>query len=370
MKSKFTLFRLFLTLLIVMTCSAQVALAQLYSSGNNLIQGFGVGIGTNTPKESLTIKAVENYRAHPPMLSGKLENPFKVYYFKDVYIPPNSFPISSQTAAPKRGHYTAFFIKWNGRIGIHTNNPLTKLHLHSGVFTFTTGNENEPTSNWQIHGTQNAFAVRNATDNRYDFWINKSNGFVGIGTSSPQTPLHVKGGVMQVETDYGKTSIGAFNAGWSHFNTTLPKFYFNKSIHVNGGVSSHYGLPLILQTGGTSQMHIKTNGQVKIGNTAVASGTHADYKLSVDGKIVSKKVVVTLSNWADEVFDEKYQLRPLAEVEKYINTKKHLPEIPTEQEVITEGVDVGEMNRLLLKKVEELTLYIIELNKEVEKLKK
>jgi hypothetical protein len=69
----------------------------------------------------------------------------------------------------------------------------------------------------------------------------------------------------------------------------------------------------------------------------------------------------------DYVFEKNYNLRPLAEVENYINQNKHLPEVPAAKEMEANGVNLGEMNMLLLKKVEELTLYVIELKKENEK---
>jgi hypothetical protein len=69
------------------------------------------------------------------------------------------------------------------------------------------------------------------------------------------------------------------------------------------------------------------------------------------------------SGWADFVFKPDYQLKPLAEVEQFISTNGHLPEVPTAKEVEQNGVNIGEMNAKLLQKVEELTLYVIELNK-------
>jgi hypothetical protein len=74
--------------------------------------------------------------------------------------------------------------------------------------------------------------------------------------------------------------------------------------------------------------------------------------------------------WADYVFDKKYYLRPLDEVEKFIQQNHHLPDLPSASTVAKEGIDVAEMQSKLLSKIEELTLYVIELKKEVEILKK
>lgn len=90
---------------------------------------------------------------------------------------------------------------------------------------------------------------------------------------------------------------------------------------------------------------------------------------NTNGSLKVKDLRVTLTDWSDFVFDDGYNLRPLGEVERYIEANRHLPDIPSAQEVEEEGVDVGEMNKLLLQKVEELTLYIIDLQKQIDELK-
>lgn len=85
--------------------------------------------------------------------------------------------------------------------------------------------------------------------------------------------------------------------------------------------------------------------------------------------IRSQAIKVEPGSWADYVLYETYKLPALSDVEKFINNNKHLPDIPSESEVKQKGIDVGEMNALLLKKIEELTLYMIEKDKEVNELK-
>lgn len=97
----------------------------------------------------------------------------------------------------------------------------------------------------------------------------------------------------------------------------------------------------------------------------VGGGLHCD----VQGNLKVKRLRVTLTDWPDYVFGEGYRLRPLAEVEEYVKEHSHLPDVPSAAEVEAEGADLGEMNKVLLQKVEELTLYIIDLQKQVNELK-
>ncbi len=113
-------------------------------------------------------------------------------------------------------------------------------------------------------------------------------------------------------------------------------------------------------------------GNVYIGTTPGQVSNSDNYKLLVDGKIIAEEVRVQLSgNWPDYVFDEKYERLDWKELANFIDTEKHLPGVPSESEVrAAGGVDVGEMDRVLLEKIEELTLYMLDLKSENEELKK
>ncbi|TWF40505.1 hypothetical protein FHW36_104187 [Chitinophaga polysaccharea] len=100
------------------------------------------------------------------------------------------------------------------------------------------------------------------------------------------------------------------------------------------------------------------------GNVGIGTLTPGSCKLAVEGTIGARKVKVTQGTWADFVFQPDYTLPPLSDVEAFIKENKHLPDIPTKKEVEKEGLDLGEMNKKLLQKIEELTLYLIDLKKE------
>lgn len=105
------------------------------------------------------------------------------------------------------------------------------------------------------------------------------------------------------------------------------------------------------------------------GNIGVGTLT-PDLKLSVNGTIHAKSVVIDLNGWSDYVFKKDYRLPALNEVKSYIRENKHLPGVPSEAEMIKTGLDVSEANKILLKKMEEMTLYMIEAKEEITILKK
>ena len=116
---------------------------------------------------------------------------------------------------------------------------------------------------------------------------------------------------------------------------------------------------------------LKMNGKVGIGavTTFPTNPLYTNYKLFVTGGILADEVRVALSSggtWADYVFEDDYKLKTLSEVEQFINQNGHLPNVPSAEQVKEEGINVAEMARIQQEKIEELTLYIIELNKKLE----
>ncbi|MEO9964660.1 MAG: hypothetical protein ABJF11_02655 [Reichenbachiella sp.] len=93
---------------------------------------------------------------------------------------------------------------------------------------------------------------------------------------------------------------------------------------------------------------------------------HAEvFRVYNNGIVEAKEVLVSLDIWHDEVFEDGYGLMPIGELEEYVNQNHHLPEVPAESEVLEKGVNVGQMEALLLKKIEELTLYVIDQNRQL-----
>lgn len=200
---------------------------------------------------------------------------------------------------------------------------------------------------WQTYGnhvnTNNRWI---GTIENYDFNIKTNNAFQFVCKAN------------------GDIGLGAF--GGTTYNTTGKKYrlFVANSGEISAGIQDASGkYPFV----------VKPNGATSIGFARPkVGGLAASAMLSVDGLILAKEVKVAIANthWADYVFTCNYILKPLDEVEAYIVRHKHLPEVPSEAQVNEEGINLADMNATLLKKIEELTLYLIEQNKRLEKLEK
>jgi len=129
------------------------------------------------------------------------------------------------------------------------------------------------------------------------------------------------------------------------------------------------GGDILMNTFSGGNINMNPNGQVAIGVSVVAA---SGYKLTVSGKVLCEELKVKLrsTGWPDYVFGKNYNLPSLMEVEKFIQQYKHLPNIPTAAEVEENGIEVGDMQKRMMEKIEELTLNVIELKKEINALKK
>jgi hypothetical protein len=137
---------------------------------------------------------------------------------------------------------------------------------------------------------------------------------------------------------------------------------------INSGAMHVPGIETDYEQG--TEVYVYVIDDIQLLNEKISIGTTSTQNnLDVNGTIHAREVKVDLTGWSDFVFHPSYQLKPLIEVEKFIKTNGHLEDIPSAAEVEQNGVNVGEMQKKLLQKVEELTLYVIEQQKEIERLK-
>jgi hypothetical protein len=213
-----------------------------------------------------------------------------------------------------------------------------------------------PTGSWAIQPST-AFGGNSG------LFVDRS-GNVGIGTTLASTSLSVSSASEDLLHLSKKTGAAGDNIYlvFSHGDNTSSA---NARAKIGVNIKSGGAGRLVFQTGYSTtlveQMRIDEAGNVGIGIT------NPQQKLHVKGTVYSTEVKVDLAagNGPDYVFEPTYRLKPLAEIETYIKENKHLPEVPTAKAMEKNGVLLGEMNMLLLKKVEELTIYSIEQNKKL-----
>jgi hypothetical protein len=277
--------------------------------------GF-VGIGTNSPGATLDV----NGNISLPSSSGN----------KQIY-----------TWSPNDA---------NWRIGMSATPGFTTSMATSHVEYVTYGSSAGQGFAVGVNGGQSSFEVTGSNHNAF------FRGNVGIGTTAPDG--------FQVNAQLAnETAQSTSNVRIGMLGST-PRIILDKAGSVPFEIDNAGGQLRIFNPGAV-RFVVNSNGYVGIGTAA------PDAALTVKGNIHTNEVKVDLLGAVapDYVFEPTYDLKPLAEIETYIKENKHLPEVPSAKEMEKNGVQLGEMNMLLLRKIEELTLYILDQDKEIKEIK-
>ncbi len=368
---------------------------EVQGSTNFIVNGGNFGLGTNNPSHKFHVKS----NAAVGLFESTDNQAFLRLYT-------NEGSGNRIELANRQGGRAAIWVGTagdalnvlkNGNVGIGTTTPGAKLHIVNAA--------QNSSGNSLILGPTNGANLRLGYHTNYA-WIqshggkplyinelgnntilNKDNGNVGIGTTSTNAKLHVNGDIrvgLLNNTNNNNAAYGNrihFSGGgdwgkWDSDNSDpLWMARFNAAenrseLRVNLGDDSSYEDKFVVgYTQGNhwrSALTVGANGHVAIGTGSVPAG----YTVAIKGKVKAQGVVVDPTNWADYVFEPDYKLRSLKEVKSYIESNGHLPDVPSTKEVEQTGVDVSEMQSTLLRKIEELTLYVLKQQEEIEQLKK
>lgn len=181
-------------------------------------------------------------------------------------------------------------------------------------------------------------------------------GNVGVGTPTPTQKLEVNGNI----------SITGVNSTLLFGQETVPIGKWGQwgIEYDNTNHGLNFWKPFGSNNFGNAFLFIKDDGNVGIGTNLSNNTYNNSYKLAVNGSIRAKEIVIE-TGWSDFVFAPTYKLMSLENVEKYIMTYNHLPDVPTSLDIATNGLKVAETQTIMMQKIEELTLYIIEQNKKL-----
>lgn len=218
-----------------------------------------------------------------------------------------------------------------------------------------------------------------------------ASGNVGIGISNPTGRLHIDGpldgslSTLKIGSSYLgniRVPVGASTGGYNiDFHTWRDAIPEQVGARIRAERINNYqadnalvqSMDLTFSTSNgweqsqlIERLRIKSNGDVGIGVSDPKG-----YKLAVGGSMIAESIKVkTLSTWPDYVFYQDYELPSLKEIKEFIRHNRHLPDLPSADDVDSNGIDVGEMNAKLLRKIEELTLYLIDQNERLDRQQK
>lgn len=271
----------------------------------------------------------------------------------------------------------------------------------------------------KLDGSNIQTYARNTGPNNIDaissLVLNPFGGNVGIGTNfTPEYKLHLYSTGEQLIKVDGSNSLMLFNDRTSNAQYGFLRAWTNNPFNPEGNYGLEVGVPpaiggdpakhLMFSSNYTLRMVLRNDGEIILNGqthkTHFFNGTNLDtyirggknssnvilsdvetggkvgigryptvYKLEVNGTMKANEVIVE-TGWADYVFDAKFKLKPLSEVARYIKENKHLPDIPSAEEIQQNGAKLAELTTKMMQKIEELTLYVISQNTEIEQLKK
>ncbi len=385
------------------------------NNGTGINYGISVkGSGTNT---SYGVKSVANGTATNYGINSLAQGNSTNYgiYSKAIGLlvgQGTNYAVYGETEAGLSNSWAGYF-KGRGyfseKVGIGTTSTISMLTIRS--ITEATGlvMQNDYAGASSSYGF-NTLMGTNATGNKYGFNALVQNGsainygvraevldgtiaygIVGIATTSGTSyGLYGKANGTGINRGvYGEGTIGAdayagYFVGRGYFSnrvgigTTAPAAY----LHVDADANT---LPMAVQINGASKFKVNSNGSVSVGGVGVGAdnglyvlgsvsiGTAVPatgYALSVDGKIMCEEMRVELQgSWPDYVFANDYKLLSIKEMAQHISQFNHLPGVPSAEEIKqTGGIDIGTMQIKMMEKIEELSLYVIQLEKKIEKL--
>lgn len=254
----------------------------------------------------------------------------------------------------------------NGNFGIGTSNPNYKLHLvnnstssgtafradalNGHIRLFETDGSNPSTHFTQIERNGNAFHIfqNDGTGYQQVFTANM-NGNVGLGTTNPTAGLHI--------LNNESSSVLIQTVGVNNADLVFQSGTNQSDIVIKNAAGSLRSLLRFNEDADGATLSF----QNRIGGIA-------DEFLKISGKgiVYAKEIVVQTTAFPDYVFNEEYKLMPITEVESYIKNEGHLPNVPCARDIETNGLTIGDMQVVQMEKIEELTLYIIQLEKKLQ----
>ena len=254
-----------------------------------------------------------------------------------------------------------FIVRKGGDISLNSNVDFP----HDKTFGGGTGTA---VKMWGIRGQA-------GSNQRLELYDRVSIGYPSGWNNFPEPPEH--GLYVHGNSEMGNLSQRHYfkvtSKEWPEVRFETPTSNEQIRIGVAHSNSSNYGVEegdfyVYTQTANEMPFVVRRNGDLRFnlkgGSVGIGTATTGTHKLAVEGTIGAREIKVEASGWSDFVSEEDYELRTLEEVDQHINENGHLPEIPSEIEVTENGINLGEMDAKLLQKIEELTLYLIEQNKQ------